>query len=60
MFILISLLKEKSDFSEEKHFFNKNNLRTAYGGVFHGRIFLWGERERERERERKTLLFCDF
>ena len=33
MFMLISLGNKKSEISEEKHFFNKNNLRK---GVFHG------------------------
>ena len=31
MFMLISLVNKKSDFEEEKHFFNKNNLRKGYG-----------------------------
>ena len=40
MFMLISLVNKKSDFSEKKHLFNKNNLRKGYGGVFHAGIFL--------------------
>ena len=45
MFVLISLVKENSDFSEEKHFFIQNNLRKGYEGVFQRRVFL-GEKLR--------------
>ena len=31
MFMLISLVNKKSNFYEEKHFSNKNNLRKGYG-----------------------------
>ena len=40
MFMLFTLVNKKRDFSEEKYFFSKNNLRKEYGGVFHGGIFL--------------------
>ena len=45
MFVLISLVKENSDFSEEKHFFIQSNLRKGYEGVFQRRVFL-GEKLR--------------
>ena len=40
MFMLISLVNKKSDFQEDKHFSNKNNLRNGYGRVFHLAVFL--------------------
>ena len=39
MFMLISLVNKKSDFQEDKRFFNKNNLRNGYGRVFLMAIF---------------------
>ena len=42
MFLLISLVNKKSDFQEEQHFFNKNDLTEGYGGVLLVGIFRRG------------------